>query len=372
MHMKRRMAVLLAICLLLPLIVLPSAAAKTVYFTAVNENVLELTDASMPFWSGDRLYVDSAAFSSGAVGVGYARNRLQKSMVLWDISRPTKALFYDLAEGTAKNGSGESVYPGAIVRNDHVFVAAAMVAEYFGFTYANLKVDHGYLVWLHSSGYSMPNAMFVDSATYQLDARYNRYQKKYEAAEEKPGAEPEPETEEPSAGGQSLYLCMRLPQDAGTVLGALAESRSGAAFYLTEREIRDNGDLVRQILAAGHAVGLLADAQAGDVPEQLRAANAALFEASGGKSRLCRVENGGENELSAAREAGYCCLQPKVDFSTRGLYSGTAQSLLQAAAARRGSVTVWLSDRASASGIRSLASLATMARDRLLSITETV
>ena len=44
------------------------------YFTAVNKSVLELSDATMPFWSDGYLYVPSTIFTgvSGDLGVGVA------------------------------------------------------------------------------------------------------------------------------------------------------------------------------------------------------------------------------------------------------------------------------------------------------------
>ena len=54
--MRRKLAALL-LCLLLvfQLSPVPSGAAETVYFTAVNKNVLTLSDDTMPFWSGGYL-----------------------------------------------------------------------------------------------------------------------------------------------------------------------------------------------------------------------------------------------------------------------------------------------------------------------------
>ena len=64
--MRRKLAALL-LCLLLvfQLSPVPSGAAETVYFTAVNKNVLTLSDDTMPFWSGGYLYVPSTIFTGG-------------------------------------------------------------------------------------------------------------------------------------------------------------------------------------------------------------------------------------------------------------------------------------------------------------------
>ena len=72
--MRRKLAALL-LCLLLvfQLSPVPSGAAETVYFTAVNKNVLTLSDDTMPFWSGGYLYVPSTIFTGVGrdLGVSY-------------------------------------------------------------------------------------------------------------------------------------------------------------------------------------------------------------------------------------------------------------------------------------------------------------
>ena len=59
MATRKRILAALLCAAALALLAVPTAAAKTVYFTAVNENILELKDESMPFWSGQNIYVDS-------------------------------------------------------------------------------------------------------------------------------------------------------------------------------------------------------------------------------------------------------------------------------------------------------------------------
>ena len=64
MATRKRILAALLCAMTLALLAVPSAAARTVYFTAVNENVLELKDETMPFWSGQYLYVDGSIFVS--------------------------------------------------------------------------------------------------------------------------------------------------------------------------------------------------------------------------------------------------------------------------------------------------------------------
>ena len=63
----RKRAAALVLCLLLMLqITAPSVRAEqSVYFVAVGSNVLPLTDATMPFWSGGYLYIQQHFYRCG-------------------------------------------------------------------------------------------------------------------------------------------------------------------------------------------------------------------------------------------------------------------------------------------------------------------
>ena len=84
--MRRKLAALL-LCLLLvfQLSPVPSGAAETVYFTAVNKNVLTLSDDTMPFWSGGYLYVPSTIFTGVGrdLGVSYYPNIAKQTVLLY-------------------------------------------------------------------------------------------------------------------------------------------------------------------------------------------------------------------------------------------------------------------------------------------------
>ena len=52
--MRRKLAMLLCLLLLIQLSLIPAYGAERVYFTAVGNNVLPLSDSTMPFWSSSR------------------------------------------------------------------------------------------------------------------------------------------------------------------------------------------------------------------------------------------------------------------------------------------------------------------------------
>ena len=95
---KRFLCLLLATLLLFTLAPAKTEAETTVYFTAVNDQLLpDLSDGTMPFWSGGRLYVPYTAIAGTDLGLFYSRSRDKSTAVVY---RQGSALTFDFAAGT--------------------------------------------------------------------------------------------------------------------------------------------------------------------------------------------------------------------------------------------------------------------------------
>lgn len=68
------------ICLLLAVLLLGvgaperADAARTLYFTSINDMLLDLDDETMPFWANERLYIAYTAFSASDAGISASRS----------------------------------------------------------------------------------------------------------------------------------------------------------------------------------------------------------------------------------------------------------------------------------------------------------
>lgn len=357
----------MALAVVLSMVWVPAGAEDWVYYTAVNDTVLPLNDDSMPFWSSGYLYVSSSMFFGKELGVYYSNNVAKQTVVLYT-SR--NVLIFDLAEETVADGQGNHYSRPAIVRNGQIFVPIRLIANVFDLSYTNNPVDNGFLIRLKNEEAVLSDSLFMDAASYQLDYRYSQYQKE-SSPPQTPEKKPEPQEKTTTVNGQTIYLCFKvsdLEQTAGQ-LDLLEEYGEKGAFFFPANLLLDAGSLLRRMIAGGQAVGLLVDEKELVNTDTLRESNQMLSQKTCTKTRLVWAENADKTGLKMLREAGYCPLTPSL-YGT-GLYtSKSATNLLQRISARYGSVSVWLGDNVSISGLNHFLILARDAEDSCRALTE--
>ena len=205
--MRRKLAALL-LCLLLvfQLSPVPSGAAETVYFTAVNKNVLTLSDDTMPFWSGGYLYVPSTIFTGVGrdLGVSYYPNIARQTVLLYVDKTVYSSLVFDLNKDYAIDNEGNLYFQKPIQRGGVIFLPISLIARCFGLLYSTVEVDRGYLVWVRNPDMDMEERYFADAAKSRMDYEYNQYLRNQSAEEDIAPEETEPST----VTGQRIYLCV--------------------------------------------------------------------------------------------------------------------------------------------------------------------
>lgn len=367
--MKRRIAALcFCVLLVFQLALLPARAAERVYFTAVGNYVLPLSDSTMPIWSGGYLYIASSIFSGAGreiLGISQVLNNDQGRLVLYSGGR---SLTFDLGQNFARDNDGQNYYPGAVRRNGVVFVPAYAITRCFDLTYSIIEVERGSLVWIRTPNSTLSDSLYADAAQYSMKSVYADYLRAKEQADapaapavpvtptDKPAtAVPPAGDEEPDAelNGKRIYLC--LEGVSAPLLDALDTYGAQAAFFLSPSQMMESGDLLRRMAVGGQSVGILVDGSDPErsVEEQLEEGNRALAQATCGKTRLALIQNGGAQAVEAAEHLGFRCLLPDVDSGGQGLRgSAGAESLLNRVSVRRGDTSVWLGDGTAILGLQ--------------------
>ena len=389
----RKKAAALVLCVLLAFQMAgpPVAeAADYVYFVAAGDNILPLSDATMPFWHNGYLYVASSIFNSStrdALDILSFPINDTNGTLLYSIGQ-NRALRFDLDKYYAYDEKNDTYFPGAVSRNGEIYVPISVVARFFGLQYTVTKVNsvvngetvQGDLAWIRRSDTSLADKNFtvedfVDAASFSIANLYIEYLK----GKEQQNTPVEDTTTVPEdvvdIEGKRIYLCMTAGENTAELLDVLDRYKAQAAFFCTPEFLTKESNLLRRMTATGQAVGILVDA--GDeewtVVEQLEAGNRALELATCGKTRLAMVQNGDGQALQAVRDAGYRCLKADLNRSGYDLKSAAnANSLLQRVLARRGDdVTVWLAGKADPAGLRKFLITAGNSDCRCLAWTET-
>ncbi len=350
--MKRKIKAFLCAVLMVLTLASPqmggTARAATVYFTAMNDSLLELSDETMPFWYGSYLYLPAASVASMGMGVSYVYNTAKQTVVLYTNSA---TIVFDLEANTAEDQSGKTYAQTCVRRNGRPFVPASVVAKVLGLSYSNIKVDNGYLVRLCSAAAVLTDSVFVDAAESLMDSRYKDYIRG--GGNSQIGGNVGGETGV-DTGSHQLYLSLTVKDaESAAALVSVADAYGGnVLFFLTEELLfdPDAADTVRRLVCSGCDVGLYAEG--GDVAVELKAYNKRLFALANRKTRLVRVE---EEAFEAAESAGYRVFRADVARS-ESFSSAGASSVLEAVAAKSRAVKVYLGADVSEDGLRSLLS----------------
>ena len=333
------------------------AEAETAYFTAVNDTLFELSDATMPFWSGGNLYVPSTVFSSSDVGVSYAYGAGEKKAMLY---RDNTALLFDLANGGVLTQNGVSYAFSAITKNGYVFFPGAFVCAYFTLSFTIIETDYIPLVRIKNSDATFKDSVFVSKADVFLSSRYNKYIQSKQTTSSDSGQQTDDSDDTPEETSKnSVTVCMAFT--AGDSVSVILDRLSGygfkAAFFFTADEMEGSDDLLRRIAAEGHTVGITVDGtiSAARAEREIERANALLRTYTGAATRIILLSDG-TYPKSALVSDGYCVFTANVDAQALGTTGASrAASVIKRIAAKKSYARVLMTgDGVSASALTTL------------------
>lgn len=229
-----------------------ASSSDRVYFTAVNDHLMEFNAETMPFYSNNVLYVSSRLFEDAELGVSYARSTSLGVAMLYTSSTDLR---FDLAGQIAYDKQG-NIYSGyAIEQGGVVFFPLNLVCRYFGLSWSYNETDVAPLIRVKNNNVILSDASFIDAAASLMRLRYSEYERSLSStAPPSPGlpVEPPPAV---AAEGQTVYLLLSTDssEDALAVLDALDGVQ--VTFLLTAEQMED-GNLLRALTGQGHAVAL--------------------------------------------------------------------------------------------------------------------
>ncbi len=257
--------VLIAVMLVLSAVVISSAADNDIYFTAVNNTLLELNAATMPVKYKSSLYVPWSVFSSKELKTSALYSRESQAVV---VSDKDKTLYFDMSAGTTYDENDRTYSFTAIYTNDTAYLPAYYVADFFGINYSYIRSDQGHIIRLCRDGY-LSDSDFASGAETLMQARLSSYYASMNAVETvKPTfvpapspppavSEPPQEQEKPGADVTVYLAYLGINENTGAVLDTLSSYGYKACFFVNRNQVVEYADTVRRIMAEGHSLGVL-------------------------------------------------------------------------------------------------------------------
>lgn len=318
---KRLLSLLLSVLMLCTLLPPRASAAPTLYFTAVNDRMCDLSDETMPFWQNGLLYVAGATVDGpDDLGIRYSYNQEKSVAILY---KGQRVLYCDLTAGTMENNRTGEQYAGSpIVRSGMVFFPITALAKMFDLKYSSTKIAYGYLLRIRDDNAVLSDEYFIDAATDPIQKRYAQYERAHAAAEQENETPPLVDT---PTRRDDLTVYLLLPAANGSMLTQLLSTlenyQSHATLLLTPELLESAGDGVRRAAATGNAVALRIDAAtAAEALAQIERGNDALWRAASLRTRLVYLESADKTLRAAVVGAGYCPITINTSDFTR---SGT-------------------------------------------------
>ena len=318
---KRLLSLLLSVLMLCTLLPPRASAAPTLYFTAVNDRMCDLSDETMPFWQNGLLYVAGATVDGpDDLGIRYSYNQEKSVAILY---KGQRVLYCDLTAGTMENNRTGEQYAGSpIVRSGMVFFPITALAKIFDLKYSSTKIAYGYLLRIRDDNAVLSDEYFIDAATDPIQKRYAQYERAHAAAEQENETPAQVET---PVRRDDLTVYLLLPAANGSMLTQLLSTlenyQSHATLLLTPELLESAGDGVRRAAATGNAVALRIDAAtAAEALAQIERGNDALWHAASLRTRLVYLESADKTLRAAVVGAGYCPITINTSDFTR---SGT-------------------------------------------------
>ena len=318
---KRLLSLLLSVLMICTLLPPRASAAPTLYFTAVNDRMCDLSDETIPFWQNGLLYVAGATVDGpDDLGIRYSYNQEKSVAILY---KGQRVLYCDLTAGTMENNrTGEQYVGSPIVRSGMVFFPITALAKIFDLKYSSTKIAYGYLLRIRDDNAVLSDEYFIDAATDPIQKRYAQYERAHAAAEQENETPAQVET---PVRRDDLTVYLLLPAANGSMLTQLLSTlenyQSHATLLLTPELLESAGDGVRRAAATGTAVALRIDAAtAAEALAQIERGNDALWHAASLRTRLVYLESADKTLRAAVVGAGYCPITINTSDFTR---SGT-------------------------------------------------
>jgi len=277
--MRRTIIFILILAMVLSFSLVSYADNPEVCFTALNETVLDLSQA--PYFYNGTAFVNYKVFSSFKVYSSYFASNNTISLY-----RSDRQLYFNLNTGQIFDGDKNYYSTPTVRKNGVVYVSVPFVCNYFGLSWSYIKgIGYGDILRITDSGSYLSDSEFIHAASGVMQPRYESYLESLSGT-----SSPSPSV--PGTVDSSdtpVYMSFEgIPGDY--ILDTLQRYGVKAAFYLSADDIASSPETVRRVHGSGHTIGIFCGA---DPAADYASASALLLEAA--NIRTVMVSSSGEH-----------------------------------------------------------------------------
>lgn len=271
--MKKRLFSVVLAAVITYLCVMPVFGDSSICFVGINDSVpMYLSSEEAPYYKGNLLYVPYTVFQASPGGIAVSCNIDKGSLVLFTRA---KRLVYDLNAGTITDELQKVSNVSVVFRNGILFIPVAKAATHFGLTATMLTSASGSAVLRFTDGgQTLDNTTFIRKAETLISMILDMEEADSTSNQEQQGTDTEKDTET-DIGPATVYLAFAGEAVSYQTVETLQSMQVTAGFFLTLEQIEQNPDLVREIYAKGHHIGLTVS-ESDDYATALQIANQAL------------------------------------------------------------------------------------------------
>ncbi len=271
--MKRKWIVLLVVIAML-LGMLPGVQGLSpLCFVATNDSVpLILYGGENPYYSSGKLYIPHNAFDANPNGVGVSYDTEKNTFLLFSRGQ---TLIFDLKARTYKDSLGKTYNTDIVYRGGVVYLPAS-IAGHFGLSVTLLFSRYGYPIVRFTDGEQVyDDGTFVAQAENLINRAVEEYERNSQNSSGDQNDAVNREDDDPQ-NKTNVYLSFAGEAVNRNTLDMLTRAGASGAFFLSADQILTDRELVRDIYAAGHTVGVTVSPEEWDVPAAIDNANDAL------------------------------------------------------------------------------------------------
>lgn len=283
-----------------------SFANNDIICTVINDRILDISDNTIPIRRNGQIYVPYTIFTS-ELGIKSSRNLSKETLVLYNIDYN---ITYELISGNTYDEKLNNYSYSAIYNNGTIYVPITQVSNKFNL-YTSMISYKTPVLRIAKTSPRLSDNDFIGIAGSLVDSIVDNYISGKNTVIMPDIQEPNIQDSTDDMKPSKLYLTFSgiLSNNIEYLLKQLNNIGVKATFFIYPDDILRNDDIIREIFARGHKIGIYLDSEINAL-NNVKTANQHLDNILGTKTRLVKLKT--NTPLEELTIAGYFVWQDNL------------------------------------------------------------